>query len=104
MKDKKRIERDITAIKTCITNYEKDLAEAEKELAEVEKPKPLKFGDKVIYKGNNNNKLRLILYWKDDGGLAVFDEDGLIVGTQLDNYESTGESIFDDLKEKLKKS
>ena len=44
MKDKKRIERDITAIKTCITNYKADLAEAEKELTELEKPE-LKHGD-----------------------------------------------------------
>ena len=47
MKDKKRIERDITAIKTCITNYQADLAEAEKELAELEKPK-LRQGDVFV--------------------------------------------------------
>ena len=98
MKDKKRIERDITAIKTCITNYEADLAEAEKELAELEKPE-LKHGDygirnidkeSCLIMDSRNNEGSLCIRTNDDNG-------GECVMPSKRNTNVLG-NIFDDLK------
>ncbi len=93
---KERIERDIKAIKTIIKQYKAAVASAEKELTALDKPKPLKFGDKVKYLDDQTD--RIILYDRD-GRLSGFDENGLWAGiVPCENYEATGESIFDDLK------
>ncbi len=109
MRDKKRIERDIKATKTCITNYqtdlteyEKELAKYEKELAELDKP-VLRHGD---YGFSKSNQACMSLLLHDGCGTTL--GEGRAGDTYAYNAPITGVSnflvktklgnIFDDLK------
>ncbi len=100
MKDKKRIERDITAIKTCITNYETDLAEAEKKLAELEKPElNYKDGDFGLAKTNLRSVVWRYITKNENHSFYVIYEDGdynLFSERQLNEIVKLGN--IDDLK------
>ena len=102
MKDKKRIERDITAIKTCITNYEADLAEAEKKLTEsirAATEKPLQHGDYGI---NNKQSGLIVKEGGFEGILRTADKDYLFSHETVSENAYTPKlvlgNIFDDLK------
>ncbi len=100
MKDKKRIERDITASKTCIqtylkcikadetciTNHQADIFKAEKELAELEKPE-LRHGD---YKVSKTGFVQFFVKESKTGQIRLCQEEDVLRGGKEDYC------IFDD--------
>ncbi len=93
-----QIEQNQTRIEQNQTKCERLISESRcllTELTELNEPK-LKFGEKVVLMGGPV-PIRIVLYDKD-GDLRAFCEDGVAQTLPLNEYERTGETIFDDLK------